>query len=176
MTRAWLAGVVVLAACRAPRLPYVAVRGSEVVTHLQELRTSGEAQLSTVTVSGKQQTPGYLETVFFYQTVVVDGATTSIEALAAGCVQGDEAGCALARHHDALIKLRELARPEGKRGKDSNVAAIAFGALALGSLAGGVYCLAECESKKGLKTMGLGLGTLIFGMVSYVLAGGTIRD
>jgi hypothetical protein len=166
--RAWaVAGVAVLViACHAPKSPYIAVRGGDVTAKLDELRRDGEARLPTVMVSGKGTQPADLETVFYYQTVTLDGATTTIEALASGPVLPA----------DALIKLRELAGGVPKEPKKSNVPAIAFGALAVASAVGAIYCIAECESKAGLKASGLGLGALVFGLVSYVLAGGTIRD
>lgn len=170
-----------LVACRPPR-SYVAVRGVEIVTHLGELQRDGEATVATVVVGpGKAIRAGDAETVFYAQTVRVDGKTTSIEQLAAGCPPGiGEAGlgeCELARYHDTPIKLRDVPRElVDRRVRHNKAGPIIAGGLALGSLGAMVYCISECTSDKAAKSMGLGASALVFTFIAYVLGGGKILD
>jgi hypothetical protein len=171
--------VVAIAGCHAPKT-YVGVRGGEVHDHLAAMRIDGQAQLATVIVTpGKPPAPADTETVFLGQTVSVGGMTASIDSLATGCTGGAEDTaevCALAKYRDTALKLRELERAPKGEAKHGNGTVIAFTGLALASLGGSIYCLAECKSDKGLKSAGLGLGALIFATIAYVAGGGTIRD
>lgn len=167
--------------CRPPAPGYLAVRGSEIRAHLAELRRDGEAELGTVVVvPGQPMQAGDVEHVFLYQTVRVGRLTTSIEAVAAGCPPAIEhvapAGCALERYRDTPIKLRDLRRDPPRPTTYVYTPLIVSAAFTLASLGGLTYCIANCESHRGLKSLGLGFGAAMFGVVSYVLAGGTIRD
>ena len=67
-----------LTAC-ATSIPHVAVRGDEVLSHLDELADSSQATVSAVRISEHGERGEDDETVFLYQTVTVNGATTTLE-------------------------------------------------------------------------------------------------
>lgn len=167
--------VAALAGCH-PKPAYVGVRATDVSAHLDEMRTAGSAELPTVVVDRGPPEPGPLETVFLYQTVKIGALSASLEALSAGCPSTDPTSCALARYADRPLILRELPRDRRREGRPNRGPTTVMGLFALGALGGMVYCIAECTSNRAEKSLGLGAAAAVLGLVTYVLAGGTLRD
>ena len=188
--------VLLLAAgCQPPR-QYVVVRAGALAAQAAALEDTGTAQLATEVVDARHRPvrAGEPETVFLQQPVRRDGSFVLIEDLIAGCAPDRPdplpgvvmptpppsplpASCPLAPDLAEPLVVRELRlAPAGGRGQHPRSSVIVFTALALGSLGGMVYCIADCESNKGLKSMGLGGAAALLGLAAHVAAGGTIRD
>jgi hypothetical protein len=178
-----------LTAC-ATTPPHVAVRGDEVLSHLDELADSSQATVSAVRISEHGERGEDDETVFLYQTVTVNGATTTLEKALEGCgVFSSTHPCRVDAR--TRIVLREIsqsmlaeedaaahstAHPDDGPHTNAYNPALAHvaGALSLVTLAGTGICIAICEDDKQAKSVALGAGALVLAVI-YAIASGA-RD
>ena len=174
----WRLLLAVLVGCAHPK---IAVRGNEVLRHLDELGREGSARIDTVRTDGDDVTPADTETVFLYQTVSVGDSTAPLAKLVDGC--GALAGvrpCPIGPR--SLIVLRDVeaaahatrvygqpnvqpAQPAGQTAAaaDKAVAATFF----LGGVGSAGLCALLCEDHK----LGYSLGLLSGGLLSAVVWG-----
>jgi hypothetical protein len=169
--------IIALAACGGGPGLRVAVRGDELVQHLDALGTNGSTELVTMTTDGKVADR---ETVFLYQTVTFRGETTTLAKVVDGC--GPFAGaakCTLGKTEYVVLRaaIRAADEPEPAQsmaprtnGENHEVAVVA-GAITLGSLAGVGICVWICEDDKAAKSIALGSVALVAAVVWAIASG-----
>lgn len=162
--------------------PMVAVRGDEMMKHLDELGRAGSAHVETVHTDGGASDA---ETVFLSQSVTLDDASASLQRVVEGC--GPFSGLRPCRiRNTSLIMLRDLdeaardrahygdpivqaAPPSGQSESAANKAVAAT--FFFGGLAGMGLCIALCEDHKVGYSIALGSAGLVAAVVWAVLSG-----
>jgi hypothetical protein len=167
-----------VAACARPQ---IAVRGDEVLRHLDELGREGSAHVDTVRIDGSAERAEDREIVFLFQTVTLSDTIGPLSHFVAGC--GPFTGvepCRL-RAGDRIM-LREVgaassdvAPPRPQAPHEEQSASTANKAIAatlfFGGLAGTGLCVALCEDHKAAYSIALGSGALVAAVVWAVLSG-----
>jgi len=162
--------------------PMVAVRGDEMMKHLDELGRAGSAHVETVRTDGGASDA---ETVFLSQTVTFDDASAALQNVVEGC--GPFAGLRPCRiRNTSLILLRDLdaaARdrahygdpivqdrpPTGQSESAANKAVAAT--FFFGGLAGTGLCIVLCGDHKVAGSIAFASGGLVAAVVWAVLSG-----
>ena len=178
-----MALLVVLLGC-AHAIPHVAMRGDEVLAHVDELAATSQATFATVRIGQGVEKSEDAETVFLDQSVTIDGAQTTLAKALDGC------GAFVAAHPCRIdartrIVLREVELLAAEKAEASahagdseshtpaynpTVSHIA-GVMALGALAGMGLCIAYCRDDMEPKSAGLAVGALVLLTVWAVTSG-----
>jgi hypothetical protein len=177
--------LVLLVGC-AHAIPHVAMRGDEVLAHVDELAANSQATFATVRVGQGAEKFEAAETVFLDQSVTINGAPTTLANALEGC------GAFVAAHPCRIdartrIVLREVSEELLAEEKaeahahagDSEPHTPAYnptvshisGVMALGALAGMGLCIAYCHDDVEPKSVGLAVGALVLLTVWAVTSG-----
>lgn len=178
----WRLLLVAVVACAHPK---IAVRGNEVLRHLDELGREGSARIETVRTDGDDITPADTETVFLYQTVSLGGATAPLAQLVDGCgvlsgvrpypigpgslivLRDVDAAAHAARVYGQPNTAPAQPSHQSAAAADKAVAATFF----LGGVAGAGLCAWQCEEHKLGCSLALLAGSLVAVTIWGILSG-----
>jgi hypothetical protein len=181
----WCLVLVLLGAC-AHSKPRTGVLTDDLIPHIAELGSEGQAQIATVTEAGGSRKPGQPMNIALDQNVRFRGTTTSLVMLLAGCppFKGG-VPCPIKRHDTELVYLLpsgvgtidpdDFWTPPPPSGDDGTSFKTISGVTSLVSFAGMGLCIAYCSSYRAEKSVALGVTGGLFGII-YLLIGSNVHD
>lgn len=179
----WMA-TLAMAGCGAS-VPKVAITGDELLRHATELARDDQAQLATRRIGQGAERAEGREQVFLYQTVLVDGQTTTVERVLAGCAGLPGATCRVTPAtrivvrdvpDNVLADERAAVARSDNDGCQTNACnkdgARVAGALALISLGAIGACALSCGDARETGMIIGGVSALVFGVGWAIMSGG----
>ncbi|MFT3694736.1 MAG: hypothetical protein QM831_16425 [Kofleriaceae bacterium] len=177
----WMAALA-LAGC-APAVPKIAITGDELLRHQAELANNDQADVATRRIGNGAERSEAHELVFFYQTVTVNGETTTLQRVLAGC-PGAHCGVTAKTRivirdvPDAVLAEERAASgagPDGDPGPHTNAynpeRAHVAGAFTLLGLGVGAVCAFECGDAREPALITIGISTLVLATAWAVFSG-----
>jgi hypothetical protein len=174
----------VLAACGHAK-PRTGVLTDDLIPHIAVLGSEGQAQIATITETGKSRKPGDTINIALDQSVRFRGTSTTLVLLLAGCppFKGG-VPCPIKRHDTELVYLLpsgvgtidpdDFWTPPPETDSGTPVATM-FGVLSLVSFGGMALCIAYCEEDRAEKSVALGAVGGLLGLIA-LLMGGDVHD
>jgi hypothetical protein len=180
----WWLVLVMLGAC-AHSKPRTGVLTDDLIPHIAELGSEGQAQIATITETSGARKKGDVINVALDQNVRFRGTTTSLVMLLAGCppFKGG-VPCPIKRHDTELVYLL----PSGvgtidpddfwtppPPSEDGTSLKVITGAVSLTAFAGMGLCIALCTSYRTEGSVALGVTGGLFGII-FLLIGSNVHD